>query len=124
MERRWPTIAIIEDDASMLRSIERLLAIEGFVVETYASAEAFLERAPDSRAVCLILDIQLSRMSGLELRQALTAMGRDLPIIFITAIEDKAVQQAAFQLGCAAYLRKPFQPQALVAAIKDALGEP
>ncbi len=110
MERRSPTIAVIEDDASMLRSIERLLAIEGFVVTAYTSAEAFLERASDSRAACLILDIQLPRMSGLELRQTLTATDRDLPIIFITAIEDKTVQQAAFQLGCAAYLRKPFQP--------------
>ena len=122
MEGRSPLIAIVEDDASMLRSVRRLLAIEGFKVEGYESAEAFLERRSTSQVDCLVLDIQLPRISGLELRQQLTAMGSDIPIIFITAIEDKAVEDAAVRVGCVAYLRKPFQPETLIAAVTDALG--
>lgn len=108
----------------MLRSIQRLLTIEGFAVEAYVSAEAFLDRSSESQAACLVLDIQLPRMSGIELRQRLTATHSKMPIIFITAIEDEALQQAATHLGCAAYLRKPFQPEALTAAIKSVLGDP
>jgi FixJ family two-component response regulator len=121
LEGRSPTIAIVDDNDSMLRSIQRLLSIEGFVVETYPSAEAFLARNSGEQLACLVLDIQLPKMSGIELRQRLTATRFDVPIVFITAIEDNAVQQAAVKLGCAAYLRKPFQPEALVAAITDAL---
>jgi FixJ family two-component response regulator len=121
VEGRSPVIAVVEDDASMLRSIQRLLAIEGFSVEAYESAEAFLGRNSSSRVDCIVLDIQLPKMSGLELRGRLTAMSSNLPIIFITAIEDEAIQKAATQLGCIAYLRKPFPPETLIAAISEAL---
>jgi FixJ family two-component response regulator len=119
---RSPTVAIVEDDASMLRSIQRLLTIEGFAVEAYTSAEAFLDRGTEEQPGCLILDIQLPRMSGMELRQRLRATSADIPVIFITAIEDEGLRQAAAQLGFVAYLRKPFQPEALVTAVTDALG--
>ncbi|MDW6024253.1 response regulator [Mesorhizobium sp. BAC0120] len=115
-------MAVVEDDASMLRSIQRLLAVEGFNVEAYESAEAFLGRHSTSQVDCMVLDIQLPKMSGLELRGRLTTMSSDLPIIFITAIEEEAVRKAAAQLGCVAYLRKPFPPETLIAAISDALG--
>ena len=106
----------------MLRSIQRLLAIEGFNVEAYESAEAFLGRHSTSQVDCMVLDIQLPMMAGLERRARLTPLSSDLPIIFITAIEDVSIQEAADQLGCVAYLRKPFPPEALIAAISDALG--
>ena len=107
----------------MLRSIQRLLSMEGFAVETYPSAEAFLDRNLEDRLGCLVLDIQLPKMSGVELRQRLMETGADLPVIFITALEDNSFQQAAAHLGCVAYLRKPFQPEALVAAVTAALGD-
>jgi FixJ family two-component response regulator len=113
----------VEDDTSMLRSIQRLLTMEGFVVEAYASAEAFLDRKSEGRIECLVLDIQLPRMSGIELQQRLVATHCDISIIFMTALEDESLRHVAVQLGCVAYLRKPFQPEALVTAIADALGD-
>jgi FixJ family two-component response regulator len=121
VEGRSHLIAVVEDNASMRRSMQRLLAIEGFTVEAYESAEAYLDRRSTSNLDCLVLDIQLPKMSGLDLRQKLTAIAPDVPIVFVTAIEDNDVQRAAVQLGCAAYLRKPFQPEALVTAIADAI---
>jgi FixJ family two-component response regulator len=118
---RLALVAIVEDDAGMLRSIERLLVIKGFTVETYGSAEAFLNGRDHARIACLVLDIQLPKMSGLELRQRLSATYPDLPVIFITAIEDHAVKQAATEIGCVAYLRKPFEPESLVTAVAGAL---
>jgi len=105
----------------MLRSIQRLLNAEGFSVEAFPSAEAFLDSGGAGRAACIVLDIHLPGMSGLELRRRLTAAGSDLPIIFITAIGDEALKGAATLLGCVAYLNKPFAPEALVAAVADAL---
>jgi FixJ family two-component response regulator len=123
VEDRTTVIAVVEDNAGMLRSIGRLLTIEGYNVEAYESAEAFLDRRSANQVSCLILDVQLPKMSGIELVQRLVESSA-LPIIFITAIEDDSVRAAAFQLGCVAYLRKPFQPEALVAAVQHAVGEP
>jgi len=105
----------------MLRSIRRLLNAAGFSVETFPSAEAFLEEGGCNRAACVVLDIHLPGMSGFDLRRHLTAAGSGLPIIFITAINDEELQGAATQLGCVAYLNKPFSPEALVSAVAQAL---
>lgn len=121
MDDRAPTVAIVEDNPSMLRSIQRLLNAEGFSVEGFSSAEAFLESESARRAVCVVLDIHLPGMSGLELRRRLAAGGSRVPIIFITAISDEALKSTATQLGCVAYFNKPFAPEALVAAVADAV---
>jgi FixJ family two-component response regulator len=121
LDDRALTVAVVDDNPSMLRSIQRLLNAEGFSVEAFPSAEAFLDSGGGSRATCVVLDIHLPGMSGLELRRRLTAVGSDLPIIFITAIGDEALKGAATLLGCVAYLNKPFAPEALVAAVADAL---
>ena len=122
LERRPYTIAVVEDDASMSKSIQRLLSAYGLNVETYPSAEAFLDRDPNNRIACVVLDIDLPGMSGLELRQRLKAISVDLPVVFVTGVDDDAVEKSAIQLGCVAYLRKPFAPQSLFAAITEALG--
>jgi FixJ family two-component response regulator len=119
---RSARVAIVEDNASMLRSIERLLTMEGFAVDAYGSAEAFLNRTTAGRIGCLIVDIQLPKMSGFELCRQLAEGPSETPVIFITASEDKALRQVAAELGCTAFLRKPFQPEALVGAVTDALG--
>lgn len=124
LESQLRTIAVVEDDPSMLRSIQRLLTASRFAVEVFPSAEAFLDRARHSQPACLVLDIHLSGMSGLDLRRKLAAAGSTLPVIFITAIGDESLQSTAIALGCAAYLQKPFSPEALIAAIKGALGNP
>ncbi|SFK99926.1 Response regulator receiver domain-containing protein [Mesorhizobium albiziae] len=121
MESRPQTVAVVEDDPSMRRSVRRLLNAYGFAVEEFPSAEAFLGRDPDSCAECVVLDIHLPGMSGLELRSRLTAAGSPLPVIFFTAIDDDAVRIAALQLGCVAFLRKPFPAELLIDAIIKAL---
>jgi FixJ family two-component response regulator len=105
----------------MLRSIQRLLNTQGLSVEPFVSAEAFLDGDGRSRASCIVLDVHLPGMSGLELRRRLTALGSSLPVIFITAINDDAPRSAAKLLGCVTYLNKPFAPEALVAAVAEAL---
>ncbi len=121
MAGRALTVAVVDDNPSMLRSIQRLLNAEGFPVETFPSAEAFLDADGQSRAACVVLDIHLPGMSGLELRRRLTAANANLPIVFITAIGDETLEAAAMQLGCVAYLHKPFAPERLVAAVADGL---
>ena len=114
-------IAVIDDDPTMLRAVERLLRAKGFDVEAFASAEAFLEAAGASKATCLVLDIHLGGMSGIELRRRLIASGSELPIIFITALDDETTRKEAMEAGCVAFLRKPFLADSLVGAINKAI---
>jgi len=113
-------VAVVDDDPSMLKAIARLLGAHGFDAEVFASAEAFLRRDATKDAVCLVLDIHLGGMSGIELRRRLTDSGSPLPIIFITAVDDEATQQEAVAAGCAAYLHKPFPATQLIGAIQAA----
>jgi FixJ family two-component response regulator len=111
------TIAIVEDDASFRRALERLLSASGFEVSTFACAEEFLGSAvPESHAF-LILDIQLPGMSGFELFDHLTASGRPRPAIFITAQDDDKLRQRACLISNSAYLQKPFSAKSLVEAV-------
>lgn len=116
------TVAVIEDDSSMRKSIERLLNVYGYPVEAFASAESFLERQQKAGYACAVLDIHLPGMSGFELTRELTAVGRALPIIFFTAIDDDILREEAARTGCVAYLRKPYAPELLLQAIRTALG--
>src|SRR5436309_3620721 len=100
-------VAIVDDDPSMLKGIERLLGAHGFVTEVFTSAEAFLEGAAASKATCLVLDIHLGGSSGIELRRQLAASGSQLAVIFMTAVDDSAIEQEALDTGCIAFLRKP-----------------
>ena len=109
-------VAVVEDDASMLRSIERLLKVNGYTSESYPSAEAFLEKT-DSAASLLLLDIHLGGISGIELRNRLRAAGSALPTILMTAVDDEETRKEAITAGCIAYLRKPFPAKQLVDAI-------
>ncbi|MGO4840087.1 response regulator transcription factor, partial [Rhizobiaceae sp. 2RAB30] len=122
MQNRPRTVAVVEDDPSMRRSLERLLSAHGFPTEGYASAESFLGRGPASEAACLVLDIHLGDMSGLELRRLLITSDPGLPVIFITAIDDEALMRVAQKLGCSAFLHKPFPAASLIAAVTSAMG--
>ena len=113
-------VTVIDDDPTMLKAIERLLRIKGFDVETFASAEEFL--AGTGKASCLILDIHLGGMSGIELRRRLVASGAGPPTIFITAVDDEDTRKAATNAGCVAYLPKPFLASLLIGAIDKATG--
>ena len=117
MDNRMRTIAVIDDNPSMLKGLDRLLSAHGFRVQTFTSAELFLERFAECKADCLLLDIHLGGISGIDLQRRLTSSGTDLPVIFMTAIDNEATRQDAFDAGCVAYLRKPFLANLLIDAI-------
>src|ERR1700732_3056679 len=107
MPTRPKVIAIVDDDASMLKGIERLLGAYGFATKVFASAEAFLEPDASADVDCVLLDIHLGGMSGLELRHHLTASGCKLPVIFMTAFDDESTRMQAQSAGFVAFLPKP-----------------
>ena len=113
-------IAIIDDEQTMLKAIERLLTARGFATQCFASAEDFLDCRTAQDADCLVLDIHLDGMSGIELRRRLKAVRSKIPVIFITAIDDHSVHREAIEAGCVACLHKPFQSSLLVDAIDNA----
>jgi FixJ family two-component response regulator len=118
---RRQIVAVVEDDPGMLQSLERLLRAYQFETALFNSAEAFLSSAAASTVSCLILDINLGGMSGIELQRELKARGSNLPIIFMSAIDDDIVRGQAFEAGYVAYFRKPFPAQHLIAAVNKAV---
>jgi len=120
MSMQSKTVAIVDDDPSMLRGLVRLLTTCGFEPAAYESAEAFWERNVVINAVCVVLDIHLPGMSGIELRRRLREADPTLPVIFMTADDSELVRMAANAAGCVAYLQKPFPAQMLIDAIEKA----
>ena len=115
-------IAVIEDDADERVALGRVLRASGFGVMSYASAEDYLA-SRDVEPLCLLLDMQLGGMSGLDLLRELRTDGSTIPVIVITASDNEEFPSEAEQLGCLAYLRKPFQGRALVALLRTLAGE-
>jgi FixJ family two-component response regulator len=115
---RW--IAIVDDDPSVLKALTRLLRARALHARTYPSALEFLAALPDGLPDCLILDLQMPEMSGLELLQQLTRMGIRVPTIIITAHGDSGVRERCQSAGAVAFLTKPLQDTSLFAAIDDA----
>jgi len=99
-------VAIVDDDESIRRAFGRLLGAAGIQPITYASAESFLADTKHPQFACLVLDIQLGAMSGIELARRLAAEGVHIPIIFITAHDDPEARTEAENAGCVAYFRK------------------
>lgn len=99
-------VAIVDDDENICRSLGRLLRAAGIQPITYTSAESFLADTKHPQFGCLVLDIQLGGMSGIELAQQLVADGAHIPVIFITAHDDPEARTEAEATGCAAYFRK------------------
>jgi FixJ family two-component response regulator len=115
------TIAIVEDDASFRRALERLLCASGFEAHTFASAEDFLGSAVPESHACLILDIRLPGMSGFELFDHLTASAQPRPVIFITAQDEDSARQQASRIPNSVYLRKPVVGAVLLEAVRSLL---
>jgi len=120
MSDQRKVIAIVDDEQTMLKAIVRLLTARGFAPQGFVSAEALLDSAAVKEATCLVLDIHLGGMSGIELRRRLNAVRSKLPVIFITAVDEEGVQKEAMDVGCVACLRKPFDGSLLIAAIDKA----
>jgi FixJ family two-component response regulator len=113
-------IVVVEDDAGMSKAIVRLLRAAGFQSVSFASAEELLQTEAADSAACLVLDIHLPGLSGLELRRLLVSSGRAKPVIFITGQDEAPLRDEARRLGCA-YFRKPFEGKALLEAIRVAV---
>lgn len=118
--RKRQNIAVVDDDPSMRRAAENLLDANGFATELFVSAEDFFVRGATSQFDCLLLDIDLGGMSGIELQRQLVASGSKVPVIFMTALDDDAIHCQALMAGCVACLRKPFTAGQLMDAIAEA----
>ena len=114
-------ISIIDDDDSVRESLRRLMRSVGFAVNVFASAEEFLDSDGLRNTDCLILDVRLPGMSGLELKRHLATSHSDIPIIFITAYEDDDVRARALNAGAVDYFLKPFNDENLLDAIEAVL---
>ena len=113
-------VLVVDDDPGMLKGIRRLLRQFAYDALLFPSAEAFKNHTDFEQAACVILDINLSDGSGIELRHRLKAAAISLPVIYITGNEDPAVRKAALASGCIAFLTKPFSAQSLIEPLKKA----
>jgi FixJ family two-component response regulator len=116
-----PIVYVVEDDVSVRQSLENWLRSVGYQVASFASAEAFLSAARDEMFGCLVLDVRLPGVDGLDVQSRLTAAGVDLPIIFITGHGDIPMSVRAMKAGAFEFLTKPFQEQELLQAIEQAI---
>ncbi len=114
-------VFVIDDDESVRESLDLLLRASGFSVETFASASAFLARPPIEAPACLVLDVNLPTMSGLDLQSELGKSQAGVPIIFITGNGDIPMSVRAMKAGAAEFLTKPFREHELLGAIESAL---
>jgi FixJ family two-component response regulator len=116
-----PLISIVDDDATVRVSMQRLISSAGFRAEAFASAEDFLRAGHLQDTACLVVDMRMPRMSGLELQQQLTTANCLLPLIFITAHGDDETRTQALRAGAVDFLPKPFSGEALLRAIQAGL---
>jgi FixJ family two-component response regulator len=121
MVAKTPLISVVDDDDSVRESLRGLLRSVRFVVEVFASAEEFLGSDRARATACLILDMRMPGMSGLELQRRLMASHPEVPIIFITAHGDEELRSRALSGGAVDYLLKPFSEEALLTAVQTAL---
>ncbi|MPZ38297.1 MAG: response regulator [Rhizobiales bacterium] len=116
-------IAIIDDDVSVRTATSRLVRSLGYHPHTFASADDFLRSQHVSDAWCVLADVQMPGMTGIELQNLLRAQGRTIPMIFITAFFEESIKTRALEAGAVAFLSKPFDGKALVDCIDTALGQ-
>lgn len=114
-------IAVVDDDESVRRATRRLLRAAGFEVDTYSSGKEFLDAVKQRRPGCVIVDLHMPGMSGLEVQSTLAGSGLEIPVVFITAYDDPGARDRAVQAGAVAYLRKPFSEAVLLEAIERAV---
>jgi FixJ family two-component response regulator len=115
------TVYLVDDDPSIRRAVERQLRSAGYTVESYASSQAFLERTPDEDIACLVSDIRMPGLSGLDLQASLTAAKRHLPIVFVSGHGDIPTTVHALKAGAVSFLAKPFTKSQLLYAVAESL---
>jgi FixJ family two-component response regulator len=118
-----PVVSIIDDDASVRVATNRLVRSLGYIAHAFASADDFLRSPHVNTTSCVITDIQMPGMSGVELQSLLCAQGRRVPIIFITAFPEEKTRARALDAGAVCFLTKPFEVSALIKYLDMALGK-
>jgi FixJ family two-component response regulator len=113
-----PLVAVVDDDESVRESLPDLLREFGFAVQSFSSAEEFLASGEMDQTKCLVLDVVMPGMTGLELQKELKVRGRNTPVIFITAQKDEGLRARALAQGAVELLVKPFSDTALLAALR------
>jgi FixJ family two-component response regulator len=121
MTANGSVVMIVDDDESMRRAARRLVRSFGLCVDTFASAEDFLASGRLAETSCLVLDVQMPGLSGIDLQSKLIAEGHHIPLIFITAFADEKTQARVLEAGAYAYLIKPFNEDDLLEGIRRAL---
>lgn len=116
-----PVISIVDDDESVRESMRGLIRSLGYAAATFDSAEAFLESGHVHETACLISDVQMPGMSGIELQSRLIRHGHHVPVIFITAYPETKTRAQALAAGAVGFLSKPFHDESLIACIDEAL---
>lgn len=118
---REPAVVLLDDDPAVRRSLSLALNLAGYEVHAYASANELLEGLDPAQPGCLLLDLRMPDMGGLEVQQALSARGCSLPIIFISAFGDIPTTVHALKAGAVDFLEKPFSTESLITRIEEAL---
>jgi FixJ family two-component response regulator len=116
-----PSVFLVDDDPGVLKALSRVLRNEGWNVETFLSAEAFLARYDGTALGCLVLDVTMPGLDGLELQRRLSEAGQTLPIVFVTGHGDIPMSVQAIKAGATDFLTKPVQAQTLVTAVRSAI---
>lgn len=116
-----PVISVIDDDESMRTAIYNLLRSLGYIVHVFSSAEAFLQSAQLPNTWCVIADVRMPGMSGIELQSRLRSEGSRVPFVFITAVPEESVRARALEDGAVCFLTKPFDEDSLIAGLGKAL---
>jgi len=118
-----PTVFLVDDDAAMLKSLSLLIKSVGLEAEAYLSAQDFLDSYDPARPGCLVLDVRMPGMSGLELQDMLLKQGITIPVIIITGHADVPVAVQTLKKGAMDFLEKPFSDQVLLERIRDAVSQ-
>jgi FixJ family two-component response regulator len=118
---RPPLISIIDDDASVRTATDTLVRSHGYAANTFASAEEFLRSAHVNDTSCVVADIRMLAMSGIELQTHLLERGHEVPFIFITALPDERIRDQALKAGAVGLLTKPFDEGTLIKCLEAAL---
>jgi len=114
-------VFVVDDDPSVRKSLTRVIASAGYAVETFVSASEFLERAPTTGPCCLVLDVRMPGVTGMDLQSTLAQAAHRIPVVFITGHGDVAMGVAAMKAGAVDFLTKPFASKNLLGAIQRAV---
>jgi FixJ family two-component response regulator len=114
-------ISIVDDDESIRNAVKALIRSMGYATATFASAEEFLQSGRLHDTACIITDVQMPGMSGIDLQDHLTTNGHSVPVIFVTAFPDESIRERAMEAGACGFLSKPFREESLIECLDQAL---